>query len=215
MPASSSRPSTAGLAEAVSTGPSVHRHCRCRFLRPATGVLGQVSLSSSSDDSRFSPVCGELTSFSLALSGFSSVRVSSFRSVVPVTYTGEGSSRVEIVDDEDSMSECAIMYLVVLMSSVKGARNATFFGVGNIGRGRANDVFLLLVFGRGPLLSIEGMLYASWYGASPRSESNVDTEDEEVSSGVLVEADRSALTGVDSLDVLAGTFVVNGVKEGR
>lgn len=41
-----------------STGARVHRHCRCLFLRPATGVAGHASLSSSSsdDDSRLPPI---------------------------------------------------------------------------------------------------------------------------------------------------------------
>lgn len=39
--------------------PSVHRQSRLRFRRPATGVCGQVSLSSSdSDESRLSPALG-------------------------------------------------------------------------------------------------------------------------------------------------------------
>lgn len=38
-------------------GPSVQTHSRCFFLRPATGVSGQPSLSES--DSRLSPVRGD------------------------------------------------------------------------------------------------------------------------------------------------------------
>ena len=51
-------------SQGVETGPNVHTHCLCRFLRPATGVTGAVSpSSSSSEDSRLSPACGETTLF--------------------------------------------------------------------------------------------------------------------------------------------------------
>lgn len=39
-----------------------------------------------------------------------------------------------MVDDDDSISECLIVNLLVLISSVNGARKATFLDVGNIGR---------------------------------------------------------------------------------
>lgn len=42
-------------------GPSVHRQSLVRFRRPATGVSGHESLSSSEEDeSRLSPIRGEL-----------------------------------------------------------------------------------------------------------------------------------------------------------
>lgn len=45
----------------LSSGPNVHLHSRLRFRRPATGVSGQESSLSDSDDeeSRFSPVLGD------------------------------------------------------------------------------------------------------------------------------------------------------------
>ena len=43
------------------TGPNVHFQSRVRFRRPATGVTGHVSLSSSEEDeSRLSPTRGAL-----------------------------------------------------------------------------------------------------------------------------------------------------------
>lgn len=45
-----------------------------------------------------------------------------------------------MVDVDDSISECLIVYLVVWISSVKGALNATLFVAGNIGLDCANDV---------------------------------------------------------------------------
>lgn len=57
----SSLPSSSFPSAAFSPpiGPSVHTHSRCRFLRPATGVAGHASLSSSSsDESRLSPARG-------------------------------------------------------------------------------------------------------------------------------------------------------------
>lgn len=49
--------------EVLSPGslPSVHRQSRLRFRRPATGVCGQASLSSSdSEESRLSPSLGDV-----------------------------------------------------------------------------------------------------------------------------------------------------------
>jgi hypothetical protein len=93
--------------EAASTGPSVHTHSRDRFLRPATGVAGHVSLSSSSEDSRLSPVWGDLVflSFDLELS----LRTSPSLGVSGFSVSGGDSSSVDIVDMDDSMSECRIV----------------------------------------------------------------------------------------------------------
>lgn len=41
--------------------PKVQTQSLFNFLRPATGVSGQVSLSDSDEESRLSPVCGERT----------------------------------------------------------------------------------------------------------------------------------------------------------
>ena len=72
--------------------------------------------------------------------------------------SGGDNSSVEIVEDEELMSECAIVYLLVWMLSVRGVRNVTFFGAGNIGLDCAKDIRLPLVLGIGPLLRIEVML---------------------------------------------------------
>jgi hypothetical protein len=51
---------TEDLLSEEGNGPSVQRQSLVRFRRPATGVSGQVSLSSSEDEeSRFSPVRGD------------------------------------------------------------------------------------------------------------------------------------------------------------
>jgi hypothetical protein len=51
---------TEDLLSEEGNGPSVQRQSLVRFRRPATGVSGQVSLSSSDDEeSRFSPVRGD------------------------------------------------------------------------------------------------------------------------------------------------------------
>lgn len=49
-------------------GPSVHTHSRLLLLCLLTGVDGQTSLSSSSEDSRLSPVCGDLGSALISVS---------------------------------------------------------------------------------------------------------------------------------------------------
>lgn len=43
-------------------------------------------------------------------------------------------AREERVETEDSMSECARVYLVVVISSSSGVRNETRFSAGNMGR---------------------------------------------------------------------------------
>lgn len=63
---------------------------------------------------------------------------------------------MEMVDMEESMSEWRRVYFSVLMSSVRGARKATFFAAGNIGL----VGFLRCVAGRdrGLLERIDGRL---------------------------------------------------------
>jgi hypothetical protein len=141
----------------VSTGPRVHTHSRWRFLRPATGVAGQVSLSSSSDDSRFSPVRGDdddvpflvVIVFAPDLSALPSPSASS------LFVSGGESSRVEMVETEDSISEWRIVYLSVVISSVNGAAKATFFDVGNIGLDCAKVRRWVAGFGKGLLIRID------------------------------------------------------------
>lgn len=137
--ASSARlPSSDAFAESI--GPNVHTHSRCRFLRPATGVAGHVSLSSSSEESRLSPARGDGADFCLAafacdLRASPSLLASATFEVASPSDSASGgeSSRVDIVEFEDSMSECRIVNFSVVMSSVRGARKATFLVTGNIG----------------------------------------------------------------------------------
>ena len=140
-------------------GPSVQRQSRVLFRRPAMGVSGQESLSSSDEDeSRFSPVRGpffrgelsvdekvevELWSDScrgdmLALEESLEVLTTSewwdadgFESVVAVDATDETVDKVEM---DDSRSEWAIVYRVVVISSSSGVRKQTCFSAGNMGR---------------------------------------------------------------------------------
>jgi hypothetical protein len=112
------------------------------------------------------------------------------------------------------------VYLVVVIFSVKGARNATFFVVGNIGRDWANDMRLLCERGRGPLVKIDDTLYGNLYGISADSDSIVemevaDADDEDVKSAESVELGSSVRNGVGLLVVSAGTFVDRGVRLGR
>jgi hypothetical protein len=179
-PFSSPIPQTPGRClsanvDAASTGPSVHTHSRERFFRPATGVAGHVSLSSSSDDSRLSPVWGDLTFLSFAF--VLSLRTSPSLGVWSFSVSGGDSSNVEMVDIDDSMSECRIVYRSVVMSSVSGARKATFFAAGNIGLDCANArLWFIPALGSGLLVKIEVTLYASLYGTAADSEPIVDTE---------------------------------------
>jgi len=146
----------------VPIGAKVHTHSRRRLRRPATGVSGQESLSESDEDeSRFSPVRGkrkllssdefdkvgeldcseaggeeedddEVVSINAAEDADEEkMVVSDFSSKV------EPVSMEEIVDDEEAeeaISECAMVYFVVVISSSKGARNDTRFVAGNMGR---------------------------------------------------------------------------------
>lgn len=72
-----------------------------------------------------------------------------------VSTSGGESSRVEIVECEDSMSEWRRVNLSLVMSSVKGARKATFFETGNIGLDWAKVRRWLLLRGRGLLLRMD------------------------------------------------------------
>lgn len=70
--------------------PSVHTQSLFSFLRPATGVSGQVSLSDSDDESLLSPVCGDLI-FSLLRPRCGSRR-----------FAGEGGERNGDVDSTET-----------------------------------------------------------------------------------------------------------------
>jgi len=144
------------VAEVVSIGPSVQTHSRCRFLRPATGVAGQVSLSSSSEDSRFSPARGEGDDLPFLVIDFApDLSASPSLSTSGLSVSGGDSSRVDMVEIDDSMSECRIVYFSVVMSSVNGAANATFFDVGNIGLDCAKVLRWVEGFGSGLLVKID------------------------------------------------------------
>lgn len=125
---------------------------------------------------------------------------------------------MDIDDSDDWMSECATVYLVFLISSVKGARKATFFAAGNMGRDCAYDSLFRFGLGKGRLLRIEVMLYARVYGTSVEKESTVETEVMETAEDDVAEFVRLGMSvskGVGALDIVEGTSVANGVKEGR
>lgn len=141
-------------------GPSVQRQSLVLFRRPATGVWGQESLSSSDDDeSRLSPMRGplrrgELWSDDRAGFGFSSdscrgdmlaldeagwavsewCEAEMCESVDASEAVDELVDMVEMVDTDDSRSEWAMVYFVVVISSSSGVRKQTCFSAGNMGR---------------------------------------------------------------------------------
>jgi hypothetical protein len=120
------------------TGPSVHRQSRVLLRRPATGVSGHESLSSSEDEeSRLSPVRGCLGrgELSCADEAFSEL---SEQSEWRVAERLESEDAVEASEDsvetEASRSEWARVYLTVVISSSSGVRKDTRFSAGNMGR---------------------------------------------------------------------------------
>jgi hypothetical protein len=129
-------------------GPSVHRQSRVLLRRPATGVSGHESLSSSDDDeSRLSPVrgCfgrGELSSDSDvdAVSAADNAdafaepsEISERRAAEALESDDEVEARDDRVETEASMSEWASVYLTVVISSSSGVRKETRFSAGNMG----------------------------------------------------------------------------------
>lgn len=132
-----------GEASVPGRGPRVHRQSRLRFLRPATGVAGAESLSSSDEDeSRLSPVRGalgrgELSNEEKALrfcdgdcggERWSLLEAGGARESRS-TFSWAGSRMMD-----DSMSEWAKVYLTVVTSSSSGVRKETCLAAGNIGR---------------------------------------------------------------------------------
>ena len=142
----------------AGNGPRVQRQSLVLFRRPATGVSGHESLSSSDEDeSRFSPVRGALLGESSAehrveldlmrdswrgdmlvsgtvLQGLRvkhGCEVEASDSLVAVDTEDAMDDRVE---QDDSMSEWASVYLVVVISSSSGVRKETRFSAGNMGR---------------------------------------------------------------------------------
>lgn len=89
--------------------------------------------------------------------------------------SGGDSSKVDIVDIDDSRSECRIVYFSVVISSVNGARKATFFEVGNIGRDCEKFLLWLASLGNGLFVKIDVILYPSLYGTAADREPIVDT----------------------------------------
>lgn len=121
--------------------------------------------------------------------------------------SGGDSSSVEIVDIDDSMSECLMVYLSVVMSSVSGARKATFFAVGNIGRDCAKFLLWTPTLGIGLFVKIDVALYASLYGTEADKEPIVDTESAELAVDDVV-SDWSEAAGDDDLKSFAVMLVV-------
>lgn len=127
-------------------GPRVQRQSRVRLRRPGTGVSGHESLSSSDEDeSRLSPVRGsfgrgELSVEEADLSGAgreSLVEASEVRewcTAVVLESDDVLEPSEESVDTEASRSECASVYLTVVISSSSGVRKETRFAAGNMGR---------------------------------------------------------------------------------
>jgi hypothetical protein len=131
------------LSDDPEIGPSVQRQSRVRLRRPATGVSGAESLSSSEEEeSRLSPVRG----------CFGRGKLSSESDVDGVSaadnadaFTGTSERRAlesdDVVDARDdrvetdaSISEWASVYLTVVISSSSGVRKETRFSAGNMGR---------------------------------------------------------------------------------
>ena len=216
MPASSG-----GLSCATDViGPKVQIHCLDFFLRPANGVAGQLSLSSSSsDDSRFSPVWGEPTLGSSVIVFDAALCPLPASPSLP-SFSGGDSSRVEMVEVDESMSEWLNVYFVVLISSASGARNATFFAAGNIGLDCANDIVRVRARGRGPLVRMEVTLNGSLYGISEDRESiveleEIDAAEDEALSAVSAGSGSWMHEGVDGDSVgTATTSVARGVSVG-
>jgi len=162
-------------------GPNVQRQSRVRFRRPAIGVSGQESLSSSEDDeSLFSPVrgClgrGELSSDEkvaddLIDSAFGVFEVSSLGGVTlregcaaeEFDSNDSVEASVDRVEVEDSRSECAMVYFTVVISSSSGIRNETRFSAGNMGLEEA--ILRGIIDLAGLLASIEARLCGCLYG---------------------------------------------------
>ena len=197
-------------ADLVDPGrdPRVHRQSLLLFRRPATGVSAQSLSSSEEDESRFSPTRGafgrgELSSdekdvldvsdciargkavalgvvleAALALTEWStadaSVSLGSVDAVVAIDVS---------VELEEARSECASVYLTVLISSSSGVRNETRFSAGNMGR--AGAILRGIIDLAGLLARIEARLCGCLYGiemvadsleADVRVEESVDAE---------------------------------------
>lgn len=139
---------------APGSGPRVHRQSRRLFRRPATGVSGHESLSDS-EESRLSPARappgrGEFSSDRkrALIEGLEGEDVLSEGGVISMDAVAsdavseseeevEEEASEEMVEQDDSMSECAMVYLTVLISSSSGVRKETLFSEGKNGRAEA------------------------------------------------------------------------------
>lgn len=164
------------------SGPNVHLQSRVRFRRPATGVSGAESLSDS-DESRLSPARGPLgrgeasreekadeldcsdgdatdgddgmseddSEEELVAMGKEPVDDSDSEGVLTSI---DATVEPELADDSRSwISECAMVYFDVLISSSSGVRNDTFFSAGK--KGRTGAILRGIKFRAGLLLRIE------------------------------------------------------------
>lgn len=136
-------------------GPKVQRQSLLRLRLPATGVSGQESLSDS-EESRLSPARGPLGRGELSSDENAELddAESDWREgeadtsdadldLIESRASDESDSddaRLESedrVDCEDSRSECAMVYLMFVISSSNGVRKETRFSAGNSGRAGA------------------------------------------------------------------------------
>jgi hypothetical protein len=193
--------------------PSVHRQSRVRFRRPATGVSGAESLSSSEDDeSRFSPIrgCldrGELSTEEIEGLDFSSdswrgdmlvseavvdgLRLKTSESLVVAEAVDAMDDSVEL---DDWRSECASVYLVVVMSSSSGVRKDTRFSAGNMGRLEA--ILRGNIERAGLFESMEARLWGCLYGiemVADSAEADVSV-DESVDAELGVDVEGMSLS---------------------
>jgi hypothetical protein len=195
----------AGFVEPGDVG-SVHRQSRVLFLRPATGVSGLSS--SEEEESRFSPVrgCfgrGELSAEENVRSGLvdidSEVVDVSFLESVELGEAFESDEddsdevSVDRVETEDSRSECASMYLTLVISSSSGVRKDTRFSAGNMG---LEEVILRGIIDRAGLLaSIEARLCGCLYGMEMVADS---CEEADVSADERVDAELGVVEALVS-----------------
>lgn len=130
--------------------------------------------------------------------------------VVSDSSGGDEVSIEEIVEEEETeevRSECAIVYLTVLISSSSGARKDTRFVAGNIGRD-ADAMARGRIVGTGLFERMEVRLCATLYGTLIVAESLEEVE--VVEFDPIVDAELGVLTldvGVvaDPCDFSAGT----------
>lgn len=204
--------------------PSVHLQSLLRFRRPATGVSGHESLSDS-EESRLSPARGpfgrgEPSSDEKAeeLDGSDGdwtegeegspedVKATDNEAADDSDSEDAAVESEDIVDWEDSISECASVYLTFLISSSSGVRKETFFSAGNSGLAAA---ILRGSSARAGLLErIEVRLWGCLYGITMVAESvEADVRDED---GVAAE-----LGVEDSLEVLQVLSIESRGFDGR